>query len=75
MFNLMKFITENSDGTINLTAPVMIPEAHDCDFENGETPLTEQQIREFAKSYERYQFIDHEHGLTKSGVKIGTPID
>jgi hypothetical protein len=71
----MKFITENSDGTINLTAPVMIPEAHDCDFENGETPLTEQQIREFAKSYERYQFIDHEHGLTKSGVKIGTPID
>jgi len=75
MFNLMKFITENSDGTINLTAPVMIPEARDCDFKNGETPLTEQQIREFAKSYERYQFIDHEHGLTKSGVKIGTPID
>ena len=71
----MKSITQNSDGTINLTAPVMIPGAHDCDYENGEPPLTEQQIREFAKSYERYQFIDHEHGLTKSGVKIGTPID
>ena len=69
----MKSITTNSDGTINLTAPVMIPGAHDCDFKNGEPPLTEQQIREFAKSYEKYQFIDHEHGLTKNGVKIGTP--
>ena len=69
----MKSITQNSDGTVNLTAPVMIPGAHDCDFDNGEPPLTETQIREFAKSYEKYQFIDHEHGLTKNGVKIGTP--
>ena len=70
----MKFITENDDGTINLTAPVMIPEAHDCDYTNGETPLSEEQIQEFAKSYEKYQFIDHEHGLTRNGEKIGTPI-
>jgi len=71
----MKSITQNSDGTINLTAPVMIPGAHDCDYDNGEPPLTEQQIREFAKSYERYQFIDHEHGLTQTGIKIGAPVD
>ena len=71
----MKSITQNSDGTINLTAPVMIPGAHDCDYDNGEPPLTEQQIREFAKSYERYQFIDHEHGLTQTGIKIGVPVD
>lgn len=70
----MKFITDNSDGTINLTAPVMIPEAHDCDYENGEEPLTREQIQEFAQSYEKYQFIDHEHGLTRNGEKIGTPI-
>lgn len=69
----MKSITQNSDGTINLTAPVMIPGAKDCDYDNGEPPLTTEQIREFAKSYEKYQFIDHEHGLTKNGVKIGTP--
>ena len=72
---LMKSITMNSDGTVNLTAPVMIPGAKDCDWANGEPPLTVEQIREFAKSYEKYQFIDHEHGLTRDGTKIGVPVD
>ena len=71
----MKTIKTLNDGTILLTAPVMIPGAKDCDYENGEEPLTEQQIREFAKSYEKYQFIDHEHGLTKDGTRIGEPVD
>lgn len=53
----------------------MIPGAKDCDYENGEEPLTRQQIREFAKTYEKYQFIDHEHGLTKDGTRIGEPVD
>ena len=68
------YIDKQSDGTLNLTAPVMIPGAKDCDYKNGEPPLTKEQIREFAKSYEQYQFIDHEHGLTRDGVKIGTPL-
>ena len=67
-------IERNKDGTVTLTAPVMIPGAKDCDYEHGETPLTKDQIREFAKSYEKYQFIDHEHGLTRNGVQIGTPV-
>ena len=71
----MKSITMNSDGTVNLTAPVMIPGAKDCDWANGEPPLTVEQIREFAKSYEKYQFIDHEHGLTRDGTRIGVPVD
>lgn len=71
----MKTIKTLNDGTILLTAPVMIPGAKDCDYENGEEPLTRQQIREFAKSYEKYQFIDHEHGLTKDGTKIGEPVN
>ena len=53
----------------------MIPGAKDCDYENGEEPLTRQQIREFAKSYEKYGFIDHEHGLTRNGTKIGEPVN
>ena len=53
----------------------MIPGAKDCDYENGEEPLTRQQIREFAKSYEKYQFIDHEHGLTRNGNRIGEPVN
>ena len=67
----MRTITELSDGTILLTAPVMIPNARDCDYENGEPPLTKEQIRDFAKSYEQYGFIDHEHGLTRNGETIG----
>ena len=53
----------------------MIPGAKDCDYENGEEPLTEQQIREFAKTYQKYRFIDHEHGLTRNGERIGEPVD
>lgn len=71
----MKTIKTLTDGTILLTAPVMIPGAHDCDYENGEPPLTTEQIRRFAKTYEKYQFIDHEHGLTRNGNKIGVPVD
>ena len=71
----MKTIKTLTDGTILLTAPVIIPGAKDCDYENGEEPLTRQQIREFAKSYEKYGFIDHEHGLTKDGTRIGEPVN
>lgn len=71
----MKTIKTLTDGTILLTAPVMIPGAKDCDYENGEEPLTRQQIREFAKTYQKYQFIDHEHGLTRNGTRIGEPVD
>lgn len=70
---LMKFIKQNDDGTILLTAPVLIPYAKDCDYENGETPLNPQQIQAFKESYDKYGFVDHEHGLTKDGRKIGTP--
>ena len=52
----------------------MIPGAHDCDYENGEPPLTTEQIRRFAQSYEKYGFIDHEHGLTRNGERIGEPV-
>jgi len=53
----------------------MIPGAKDCDWVNGEPPLTSEQIRRFAKSYEKYGFIDHEHGLTRNGERIGEPVD
>ena len=69
------YINKLDDGTVELTAPVMIPGAKDCDYTNGEPPLTKEQIQMFAKSYEKYQFIDHEHGLTKEGRKIGVPVN
>ena len=69
----MKFIKTLDDGSILLTAPVLIPYAKDCDYENGETPLNESQVKAFKESYDKYGFVDHEHGLTKDGRKIGEP--
>lgn len=67
------YITNLDDGSIELTAPVLIPNAKDCDYHNGETPLTAEQILAFKTSYDKYGFVDHEHGLTKDGRKIGEP--
>ena len=69
------YINKLQDGSIELTAPVMIPGAKDCDYEHGEEPLTKEQIQMFAESYKKYQFIDHEHGLTRNGQKIGVPVN
>ena len=67
------YINQLDDGTINLTAPVLIPYAKDCDYKNGETPLNPEQITTFKESYDKYGFVDHEHGLTRDGRKIGEP--
>ena len=67
------YIQEQPDGSIQLTAPVLIPNAHDCDYHNGETPLTASQVMAFKESYDKYGFVDHEHGLTRNGRKIGEP--
>ena len=48
-----------------ITAPVIIPNTPDCDYNQGEPPLTHEQIKEFQKSYENYQLIDYDHELTK----------
>ena len=69
----MTYITNLDDGTILLTAPVLIPGARDCDYAKGEIPLTESQVKSFKESYDNYGFVDHEHGLTKDGRKIGEP--
>ena len=69
----MTYITKQDDGTILLTAPVLIPGAKDCDYVNGEIPLTQEQVQRFKESYDKYGFVDHEHGLTRDGRKIGEP--
>ena len=70
---LMTYINQLGDGSILLTAPVLIPGARDCDYAKGEIPLTAEQVKAFKESYDNYGFVDHEHGLTKDGRKIGEP--
>ena len=67
------YINQLDDGTINLTAPVLIPYAKDCDYKNSETTLNPEQITAFKESYDMFGFVDHEHGLTRDGRKIGEP--
>jgi len=67
------YINQLDDGTLYLTAPVLIPGARDCDYSNGETPLTTEQVQAFKESYDKYSFVDHEHGLTRDGRRIGEP--
>ena len=72
---MKELITQNPDGTVDLTAPVFIPGVPDCDFSRGEPPLTSQEIRNFAESYKNYQFIDSEHELERNGRKRGKPTE
>ena len=62
-----------------ITAPVIIPQKPDCDYNQGEPPLTPEQVAAFKKSFEQYQLIDYDHQLTDSSSKwylrtLGTPI-
>ena len=69
------YIQKLEDGSVLLTAPVMIPNTPDCDYPRGEPPLTNKQIQQFKESYNKYQFVDDEHMLTRGGRRIGNPED
>ena len=49
----------------------MIPGRPDCDFNRGEPPLTPEQVEYFMKTYNKYQFVDHEHELVRTGKSRG----
>lgn len=44
-----------------ITAPVLIPGVPDCDYQNGETPLTTEQIKTLMQTYKEHQIIDYNH--------------
>ncbi len=73
----MIFISINSTSRI-ITAPVLIPDTPDCDYNNGETPLNISQIKNLQSSFKNYQIIDHDHQFCNNGdwylKKLGTPI-
>lgn len=68
------YIQTKEDGSVNLTAAVMVPGVPDCDYKRGEPALSVEQIRNFAKSYEKYGYVDHEHELVRNGQRIGKPV-
>lgn len=61
-----------------ITAPVIIPDTIDCDYEKGEIPLSREKIQQLQSSFKNYQIIDYNHHFCREGEwymrKLGTPI-
>lgn len=68
-------VKQQPDGSVILTAPVMIPGVPDCDFSRGEPPLTVEQINYFEKTYHDYRLNDDEHKFQFTGETIGNPVE
>ena len=49
------------DNNLIVTAPVLVPGVPDCDFKNGEKPLTREKIKELEASFKDYSIIDRNH--------------
>lgn len=60
-----------------VTAPVLIPGTPDCDYTNGEPPLTSEQITQLMTTYQEHQIIDYNHKYMFDGKwykrNLGTP--
>ncbi|MBQ6345003.1 MAG: hypothetical protein IJI96_02710 [Methanobrevibacter sp.] len=75
MNTIKNVVTQEPDGSVILTAPVMIPGVPDCDFDRGEPPLTVEQIKYFEKTYHDYHLNDDEHRFEFTGETIGKPVE
>ena len=67
-----------SDAQFLFTAPVMIPNRPDCDYERGEKLFTEDEVRFFEESFQDYQIVDKSHQVFLNGgsaKQIGDPVD
>lgn len=55
--------------------PIFIPDTRDCEYDQGEKPLTAEQIRKFAEEYLDWKIVDLEHEFLYNGQVIGTLIE
>lgn len=68
---IINIIEETRDHII-VTLPIFIPDARDCEYDQGEKPLTAEQIRKFAEEYLDWKIVDLEHEFLYNGQVIGT---
>lgn len=57
------------------TGTVLIPGEPDCDYGNGEEPLTVQKVAGIAHSFLDYRIVDKEHNYFNTGEEIGKPVE
>lgn len=65
-------IIEETRDYIIVTLPIFIPDTRDCEYDQGEKPLTAEQIRKFAEEYLDWKIVDLEHEFLYNGQVIGT---
>jgi hypothetical protein len=59
-----------------VTAPVLIPNYKDCDYQNGEKILTADEIKNFAHKYmSKYRIADKQHEYLKTNENIAVPVE
>lgn len=68
-------IIEETRDYIIVTLPIFIPEVRDCEYDQGEKPLTAEQIRKFAEEYLDWKIVDLEHEFLYNGQVIGTLLE
>lgn len=64
-----------ADDHIIVTAPVLIPDVPDCDYNRGEPPLSAKQVEELAHSFMNYQVIEKDHDYLTTHEKVGEAIE
>lgn len=50
--------------TTRVTGPILLPNTPDCDYANGEQPLSPEKIDELLQSFTSYKYIDYNHDFT-----------
>lgn len=68
-------IIEETRDYIIVTLPIFIPDTRDCEYDQGEKPLTAEQIQRFAEEYLNWKIVDLEHEFLYNGQVIGTLLE
>ena len=68
-------IIEETRDHITVTLPIFIPDTKDCEYDQGEKPLTAEQIKKLAEEYLDWKIVDLEHEFLYNGQVIGTLVE
>lgn len=72
---MVDVVTKSRDSLL-ITAPVLVPNEKDCEFNFGEEPLTPEEIQDMAHSYlANYGLVDKNHEFFKTREVIGLPVE
>lgn len=67
---------EKGKDHVMFTGTVLIPGEPDCDFENGETPLTKETVAKMAHEFLlNYRIVDKDHNYFMTNKSVGDPVE